>query len=240
MALTATFEAGANGNTITTAGGEGAATPFDVITIGTTGSVAYSNAQFAHGGLSALVAQGGTNGQSYVSWTTAFGTVTDHYGRIYIYMTANPAVQNAILRIQGGASQAARIDITTAGKIAGLDSASSALWTTTTNSVALNQWVRIEYHIVHSATVGQGEVKLFNSADSATPTETQIGAANKNTLASADTYKLGIGISVGTQQNNTVWFDDVMANAAGYPGPAGASPGGDAPGAAAIFSLLGR
>jgi hypothetical protein len=77
--------------------------------------------------------------------------------------------------------------------------------------------VRIEWHLIHSVTVGQIEIKLFNNPDSATPTETKTGTANHNNAASTTTMKFG---SIGGASTGTYWLDNIVAGAASYPGPA--------------------
>ena len=53
---------------------------------------------------------------------------------------------------------------------------------TTANTVPLNAWYRAEGLVTSNATAGQLEVKLFDSPDSTTPTETQTSAADLDTL----------------------------------------------------------
>jgi hypothetical protein len=220
--LTADFELGVNGSNILTTD-PGSATAWDLITKvnGTGTAIAlYDNAQAALGVLSGKFGGTGGTGRGYAEWSTALGTITDHYGRLYLYLTANPAATLSMIQFGQGATRGARIDITTAGKLAGFDNPAAALFTTFTNAIALNQWVRIEWHIIHSATIGQGEVKLFNNAASATPTETQTGPANKNTLANVTHAMFGVGVA-GTAQNMAIWLDNIVANATAYPGPVG-------------------
>ncbi len=219
---TATFETGVNGNNIST-GDAGSATAFDAVTLGNgtgTGIAKYSSAQAATGTLSGLLGGTGGTGKGYVIWSTAFGTVTDHYGRLYLYLTANPAGQISIMQVgtSGGDTRGARLDINTSGKLAGFDNPAAALFTTFTNSIALNQWVRIEWHIIHSTTVGQAEIKLFNTASSTSPTETQTGTANKNTLANATGIQFGLGVA-GAADGVGLYMDNIVAGAAAYPGP---------------------
>ena len=79
------------------------------------------------------------------------------------------------------------------------------------------QWVRIEYHLVHSTTVGQAEFKLFTSLESPSPVETLTTAADKNLLASADEIRYGVRSG---QSVVTYYYDDIVAGATSYPGPA--------------------
>jgi hypothetical protein len=77
--------------------------------------------------------------------------------------------------------------------------------------------VRVEWHVIHSATVGQVELKLFNDADSTTPTETLTGSSNYNTGTAAGGVHIG---SVGNLPDGFIyWIDDIIVNATSYPGP---------------------
>lgn len=222
MALcTADFETGANGATIST-GDTGSATAFNAVATTVSGVAEYSNTH-AYGTLAGrFAAGGGVDGYGYVEWSTALGTVTDHYGRIYLYLTASPVGQLPIIFGGQGNTRGFRIDITPSGTLAGFDNPAAALFPTFSTAVALNQWVRIEWHIVQSATVGQAEVKLFNAADSTTATETQSGT-NKNTLANIDNMKLGAGGPEGPAGAGfALWLDNIVAGATSYPGPADA------------------
>lgn len=217
--LTANFEAGTNGSNITTGAGEASANAWDVVTIGALQGFSYDNTH-AQGNLAAKVVASGSGAVSYGAWTTSLGTITDHYGRAYLYLTANPgdSARFLVLRSGGtGGTISAALRVHSTGVIRCLGSA-NAFIQDTTNTISLNQWIRVEWHIIHSATVGQIEVKLFNTADSTTPTETLTSAANKNTGANADTFQIGnpdgIGIAV------TYWMDNVVGNATSYPGPA--------------------
>jgi hypothetical protein len=92
------------------------------------------------------------------------------------------------------------------------DSASGSL--TTTDPIATGQWVRIEWHVVHSATVGEFEVKYFEDADSSTATETLTSPASWNTHAAPTEIRFG-ALSGGSWQPS---LDDIVANATDWPG----------------------
>lgn len=216
---TANFETGTAGNAIGTSD-TGSSTAFDAVYASASTTV-YDATHVHAGSLAAKVtAPGGVNSStgSGFSWTTA---ATDHYGRVYLYLTANPTTSDMpIIQCSSPATRNARLDITTAGKIRYYDSPASGT-NITTNTIALNQWIRLEFHFIHSATVGQIEVKLFNSAESTTPTETLTSPASLNTGASAGGIFFGTFNSVS---NCIFWMDDVVANATAYPGPVVASP----------------
>ena len=83
--------------------------------------------------------------------------------------------------------------------------------------------MRIEYHVVHSETVGFMEAKLFNDAASETPTDTLTAAS-----ANWDTGSIGTDNRYRFQQDGNwgaaIWFDDIVANATDWVGPAAVPP----------------
>ena len=209
---TATFEAGVNGNTITTAGGEGSATPWDAVDV-SGGTIKYDNTH-SYGLLSSNFVSAGNPAAAVLSWSTAFGTQTDHYGRLYLWMNSNPT--GASLRLLTTNPIWIAVRLTTAGILSiqpfnggGVD---------LTNAISLGQWVRIEWHMIQSTTVGQVEIKLFNNANSSTPTETQATAANLDT--GANVTGIDIGSGSGASTTATFWLDNIVAGATSYPGPA--------------------
>lgn len=210
--LTASFGQGTNGNTIasTDLGNQDA---WDTVTIGGTGTFIYDNTHANSGSLAAKVTS--TAGKAEGLWSTAFGTQTDHYGRVYCYFTANPAVAVQLVRANNGAATlAGLIQVNTTGVVRCV--AANATFQAGTVGITLNQWIRIEYHIIHSTPAGGTvEAKLFNTATSTTPDET-ITYSNQGTSAQATQ------ISFGNDATNTpgaFWMDDIVANATAYPGP---------------------
>ena len=202
--FTADFEAGVDSATITTGAGEASATAWDFIL----GSPKYTTEQVAHGSLAAKLV--GTD-QAYLGWTT-LPSPTEYYGRIYFYLTQFPP-DNVALIIDNSTSV---IRLWSDGTIF-LDLAGTLNFT---NHVVLNQWMRLEWHVVYSATVGVWEAKLFLDPASPTPTETR-SLTNKNTGAA--------GTSVQFHCNNwgsgkNLYLDDIVANASGWVGPVPAPP----------------
>jgi len=97
--------------------------------------------------------------------------------------------------------------------------ASNSAVFTTTATVTRGQWVRIEWHIIHSATVGFAELKLFNTADSSTATETQTSAANKNFAADCQQAFFG-HVGALSDTGFISYQDNIVMNAAAYAGVA--------------------
>lgn len=218
---TATFETGSDGSTVSV-GDSGSLTAWDAMSIGAGATFAYDNDHVKEGSLAAKVATPGSVVASYASWQTKFTHRAEHYGRIYLYFTANPAARAQVVVVRGVVSGnlSAAVRVETDGKLNLLDSAGNVAGQSTAGKeIALNQWIRVEYRFVHASATGYLECKLFNSADSASPTETITTAANLNTLGDAawgDDLRFGMGnanASVGP-----FWVDLIVGDATEYPG----------------------
>lgn len=86
---TANFELGTQGVTIATSDA-GSANAWDAVSIVASGAAIYDNAH-VYQTLAAKLTTGATAGSTYLQWSAAtLGTLTDNYGRAYIYRTANP------------------------------------------------------------------------------------------------------------------------------------------------------
>lgn len=195
----------------------------DVVNLGSSGVVASDSAQKAHGSLSTKITTVASS-LCFVAWTTSItgSPLTTMWFRIYVYITASPPAANIpICRfLTSGAQQCSRMVINTSGKLVFNDGA-NATQLTSTNNVPANAWFRIEGFCTSSATVGQLEFKLFTTADSTTPLETQTSAATLNTNAGIAQWQVGI-TSVAIA-NGTVWVDDLGLTDQGYLGPAAVS-----------------
>ncbi len=217
---TADFELGTNGATIATADA-GSATPWRTVSYAASpGKAIYDNTYAANGSLAAKLTPGTGNVQAYLSWRAAFGTQTDYYGRAYVRLPAYPASgnDNIIRGLDSVGSLCWGISLTTAGKVYLLDSTLTTRATSTT-SLSTSGWNRIEWHAVNSTSVGSLEVKIFTTADSTTPDET-IRFTNRNTRANTEDIWFRIARS-----GYSIWYDDLVAGAPAYPGPAIAGAG---------------
>ena len=96
--------------------------------------------------------------------------------------------------------------------------ASGTVQVTTTNTVPNNAWYRVEGYIISSASAGQVELKLFNTPDSVTPTETQTSGSALNTTGGA-MNQVRFGLATGGVSGLTWWMDDVAVSVSGYTGP---------------------
>jgi hypothetical protein len=206
--------------TVPTAGNSGTApaTAFDaaIIVIGGTSTLTSSNAQAANGTLGGLVTASASE-TAYCGWSSAIGTLTEFWGRMSIYFTANPAGSTRIFSGFNASTRVGAVQVGTTGRISLIDSGNSNQGTMT-NAIALNQWNRVEWHMLCSATVGMLEVKLFQTVTSGSPTETLTTAATLNTSTQTTAYRFGRSESA-TGATGTFYIDDLAIDTAGYPGP---------------------
>lgn len=223
--LTANFTKGSNGSNILLAD-PGDASQWDQVNNNVTNTMTYDSSRaLLGGGVSACkMLQGGTPNTQQLVWVAQFGTQTDHYGRVYLWMDAYYSLANmAFINVQSGGSLAARIYINSSGNYVLSDSTGAGLGNTTI-PLRRGQWTRMEWHMVHNASTGSVEVKLFNNPHSTVPTET-VSITNKNTLASAD--RIAVMQGTGLTAGDTQWVGGVAMQAPAYPGPItmGSQPG---------------
>lgn len=216
--LSNTFEGGTNGATITPANSGGASgNAFDSVVIGTGGTCIYDNTHIHSGTLENEQTLGVTAGQVYLAWTTSLASPTELFSRMYLYITANPAATSAkILYLTGAAT--CLLALTATGKVVLLNAASATV-ATSTNSITLNAWNRLEFHCLQNATTGTIQARLFlgSSVDSATPTESLDGGATNTGSSAYSAIRLG-------QANNassvTYWIGDAAISTTAWVGPA--------------------
>ncbi len=217
--LTANFETGVDGNTIST-GDVGDATAWDVVQISAGGTITYSDDHYyaSPGTLSGRVAAGGASSGCHFGWSTALGTVTDYYGQIYFWHpTLGGGGTSRQIHTTSGGNNAISIRLKSDGKIELIDSGNTVR-ATSTGSITGDSWNRIAFHFIHSTTVGQIEAKLYSPAWSVSP-ETVTTAANLNTRANADTILFG-QTAASPAGSPTLFFDNITANDTNYPAAA--------------------
>lgn len=206
----ANFEKGTNGSNVII-GDDPSETPWDFV-FNNGGTLTYDNTH-AYDSLACKIdATAGGAAQTNLEWSnTALTALTEHYGRIYLYLTAFPGAGTR-LWVYGIGSFIIVVDGTTG-------TVGSSLGPSTTTAIALNQWVRIEWHVVHNVSTGSMEIKLFNNPDSAIPTEVTLATGvNSGTGVSA----LDIGVfSGGSSLAVPFWLDNIGISNQGYLGPAG-------------------
>lgn len=216
--LTNSAEGGTSGTTVTTSNSGGASgNAFDGVNLGTGATTIFDNTHAAHGTLAYELATGATSSSTYFVWSTSIGTNAQVWFRLYMYWTANPGTVARPFAAFSASTLRGAVNISTAGKIVHVGAAGTIQ--TGTVAIGLNQWVRLEGFIIGSATVGQIETKLFNTADSTTADETLTDAATQNTGGTIDTTRFGLGLA--GSNFGPAWFDDLGLSNTGYLGPAG-------------------
>jgi hypothetical protein len=213
------FEGGTTGTTITTANSGGASgTAFTAVTIGTTASATFSNVHAAHGNLGLVVATGTTSSNAQMQWgSTVLGTLTTIYGRAYFYTTAAPGANDAVVQFQSSGASVCGFQITTGSQWLVQDAAFTYIHTFT-SVIPTGQWVRIEWKVIFSATVGQVILNYYATADSTTVTESYTSPATQNFGASINTANFGWNNAHVSQP--TMYLDDLALSTTGFLGPA--------------------
>lgn len=209
-----------SGTTITTgnsATGSGAA--INTVVIGAGATLASSSTHTAHNGLALKCATGGAAAQAYVQWgSTSLPTMATAWWRAYCYFTANPSAPLVIVTFcRSGPTPTSAIQIGTGGKVQFTDNL-GATQLTSTASIPLNQWFRLEGFITGSATAGKAEIKCFFTAlDSVTADEKHTSPGTLNTGGQVTTIRYGVTTSLASVA--AFWLDDIGVSSSGYMGP---------------------
>lgn len=197
---------------------------FDSVTANGTAGPIYDTTHVYTGQTVSMKMVTDTGISCYVEYTTAsIGSQTQLFTRVYLYLTANPTVSSlSISRAQGTTLNVASLVITTAGKIALVNAAGSVV-ATSTASVALNQWVRVEADFLAGDPATQ-TARLYNTADAAegSPTET-ISVSTTGGSATITKWRCGPLTGVPTY---TYWQTNIDINNVAQLGPYVAPSGG--------------
>ncbi len=214
LPLSNSAEGGTNGVQVTTGNSGGASgDAFDLVDGAGSGQTTTFDTTAAHASLSYKIVSATSPGVTRLGWTTVIGTYTEIFGRCYTYQTVNGGTNNTIFFADLSGTGTCAWIANFAGVIRVADTVGN---NTGAVAITLNTWVRVEFHIVMSATVGLVEAKLFNTPESLTPDET-ITRSSANTRASANGAYWGYDGQEGASQ--TFYLDDMTLNATGYPGP---------------------
>jgi hypothetical protein len=219
------FDSGTSGNSVqSTDGVDAGSTQFNTVSIGTGCVFQYSNAFAAHGTLSALISVSTTSAASYGQYNASLiGSPSKAYFRAYVYIPSGTwvAKNTRVYSSNDGGTPNVSVIITSTLKAQMQDTVPTTMATSTV-SVPLDQWFRIEGWSNTSATVGQGEIKVFTtSADATSPDETITSTATYNTGANIPTFYRFGQTSVNT--NIPIHYtDDVAICADKYIGPVAA------------------
>lgn len=185
-----------------------------------TTELAFSNAQVYGGGTSILFHHPDSVDTNLAATWSSLTSTSAGYVRFYAYFTSTPVVAMRLARWRASSSLAS-LHFTTAGKLQ-VRNATLGVVGTTTNSVPLNQWIRIEFDLTNlSGTTGNVAARFYDGAqlDGFTPTET-ISATGITTNSSTLT-EIGFGnpgVNLATAWD--FYFDTVDYSDVSQPGPA--------------------
>lgn len=190
------------------------ATPIDALNVGASSTLTYATPLGTSAPTSKCLKHHTVAGNAYWQWTTHFGTLTDFYGRMYLYFPTLPAnaVHILIGRDTGVNAWLMRVDTT--GKVQLQNNAATTIISSTTSLVA-GQWARVEWHIVNSATVGSLECRIYLTPGSTGAPDQDFSMTAQNT--GAQTNQMGVGD--GSGGTNDFYTAGVLIGATTWPGP---------------------
>ena len=137
--------------------------------------------------------------------------------RKYLYLPALPSATCTVVNNEVSGSKVGDVIVNHNGTLSVRDSGSNVILTTT-NTVPTGAWFRIEGYFTSNASTGQAELKLFNSPDSTTATETQTSPATENLLG-GNVNQMRFGAPTGGPTGYTYSFTGAAHSTAGYIGP---------------------
>lgn len=211
--LTANFHKGTLGATIaaTDAGDD---TKFDSVSVAA-GCAAVYDTDHGVSGNAAKLSTGATGQDIRFTWNAPFGAMTEHYGRQYLYLTANPSAIIPIVTFRNAGGNSAFVYIQTTGAFTIGDVVGSGVASTANGAMPLNQLFRLEYHFIHSLTVGQAELRIYDHPFSTTASAS-VSTSNQNFSTAMDEINNGIWF-----KNNIgpLWMSGVVAAATDWVGP---------------------
>ena len=202
---------GPDESAIAAAGSSQAGNAFNAIGVHNGGSLVYDTAH-ARGSFAARHSLP-SRGDSYYEWD---GNLTRWYGRVYLWLDANPTSALRVIRAASNNTLRFAIDILASGQVRIVDSANRTI-ATIANTIATGRWVRVEWSADQSQ--GRVELRLFNTADSTTPTAVATSASGA--ALGTSTGQVQIGRSGSQAFAITFWTDDPAVSTTGYPGPSG-------------------
>lgn len=209
-----TFEAAVTSGTTITTGNSGtpAGNAFDAV-LGPN-PPAYADTPTATSGV--LVMKPSTLSQSQVGWNASLSTPTVLYKRFYLYLEAAPGALTIIsnMRDQANANnlQVVRVTTTRQLQVATIGFPAKI----TTNTLPLNQWVRVEARFEVSGGNLQSTLRYYADPDSSTPTETLTDVAHATAATAFGAARFGPTSAYGAQ----IYLNDVAVATADWVGPA--------------------
>jgi hypothetical protein len=216
--LANTFESGQpDGTVITTVNSGSGGDGFNVIS----GSPTFSTTQALRGTLSMRVDTTATYTQANVQWTALGSITTSVWFRQYLWLPSVPATILKTNNVRTNAGASAWLSIFTTGVVDPLNAAQSGNICRGTVAVATSQWIRIEFRVVSSTTVGEFQWWLYNTADAPLGSHDDTNQTTTAVLG-ANTDAIRFGADTVSGPNSYVFYTDDPAVATdGQIGPSG-------------------
>jgi|GEM_PF-6104695 len=187
------------------------------------GTVTTTTSQYVHGtkSLKIDVVSGGATQQG-VTWTElSISTLsTTHYTRFYFRLESLPATSHRWLAYSnaGGTLYLGGLFLRPDGKI-DLADGGLAVRATSTTTLNLNQWYRIEVRLDSHASAGAMNVRLFSGANlEGMIADETVSYSNQNTNGAAIQW-INFGATDTTTGGYGMWIDSIETNDYQYPGP---------------------
>ena len=184
-----------------------------------TGSPTYS-ATNARSGTLAMGIDTTAAVENHADWTGLGSITTSVWFRAYCYFTANPTAQS--VRLIGARTSAAAnsgfVVLETAGTLRGMNAAQTGIGSSSA-AISLNQWIRVEWRIVSSTTVGELEVWLYNNPEDPIESFTS-HLTNTAAVLGANTDGVRYGSATATGPASYIfWMDDIAVSSTSQIGP---------------------
>ncbi len=209
------------GTTLTAANtGRKAGIPADSVTIGSGATLTADNTHTFFGSAAVKVTTGAA-ANVFVNWTSLYRPADGgaQVATCWVYFTAFPSATVTLFQVSDvSAVRMLDVRVSSSGVLRLFDGA-NAIVLSTTNTIAVNQWVRIDLLFTPGAANGTAQFKLYNTASSSTPTETTSQVTGQNFHASqvANTY---VGV-LNSAANASYWIQFALGDAGAPPFGAG-------------------
>jgi phosphodiesterase/alkaline phosphatase D-like protein len=209
------------GTTLTTSNtGRLAGLPGDVVTIGS-GATLTADTTHAFRGSAAIKVTTGTGVNVFMNWTSLYrpGDAAPQVAVCWVWFAAFPTATVTLFQVSdASAVRMLDVRVSTSGVLRLFDGA-NAITLSTTATIAVGQWVRIELYFTPGAANGTAQFRLYNNASSSTPTETTTTVTGQNFHASqvANTY---VGV-LNSAANASYWTHFALGDQGAPPVGAG-------------------
>lgn len=218
MILTNGAEGGTNGATVTKANSGGdSGQPWDNIAINGSGSLTYSSAQVMSGSLSYYVSTTASPGQAFMVWTSQITQPgKTMYMAVHCYITSRVSTTRFIQFTNVSINNCGGVGLSASGTSFTLQDSTSTIVATSTTTVPVNQWIRLEMMVFSDATAGQIELKIFLDPTSAVPTEIITTSASQNTRG--DDIAAAVFGNLSNTANFGMYLDNIAVQDTAYVG----------------------